>query len=79
MPSTEFHPELSRVARFAPQSLVGPRSLRVIRALSGLQRGRSHGDVQKYMDANPGVESDINGIRQPVTDLQNRCDYHPGQ
>jgi acetyl esterase/lipase len=46
MPSTEFHPDLSRVARFAPRALVGPRSLRVIRALSGLQRGRSHGDVE---------------------------------
>jgi hemophore-related protein len=47
--------------------------------LRGLPNDEIHGDVQKYMDANPGVESDINGIRQPVTDLQNRCDYHPGQ
>jgi heme-binding protein len=47
--------------------------------LRGLPNEEIHGDVQKYMDANPGVESDINGIRQPVTDLQNRCDYHPGQ
>jgi hemophore-related protein len=45
--------------------------------LRGLPNDEIHGDVQKYMDANPGVESDINGIRQPVTDLQNRCDYHP--
>ena len=28
------------------------------------------------MDATPGVDADIDyGIRQPVTDLQNRCDY----
>ena len=47
--------------------------------LRGLPNDEIHGDVQKYMDANPGVESEINGIRQPVTDLQNRCDYHPGQ
>jgi heme-binding protein len=47
--------------------------------LRGLPNEEIHGDVKKYMDANPGVESDINGIRQPVTDLQNRCDYHPGQ
>jgi heme-binding protein len=47
--------------------------------LRGLPNDEIHGDVKKYMDANPGVESDINGIRQPVTDLQNRCDYHPGQ
>jgi acetyl esterase/lipase len=46
MPSTEFHPDLRKVARFAPRALVGPRSLRVIRALSGLPRGRSHGDVE---------------------------------
>ena len=47
--------------------------------LRGRPNDEIHGDVQKYMDANPGVESEINGIRQPVTDLQNRCDYHPGQ
>jgi hypothetical protein len=29
------------------------------------------------MNANPQVESEINGIRQPLTDLGNRCDYHP--
>ena len=46
MPTTEFHPDLRKVARFAPRALVGPRSLRVIRTLSGLQRGRSHGDVE---------------------------------
>jgi hemophore-related protein len=47
--------------------------------LRGLPNEEIHGDVQKYMNANPQVESEINGIRQPVTDLQNRCDYHPGQ
>ena len=26
------------------------------------------------MDANPQVESEINGIRQPLTDLRSRCD-----
>jgi acetyl esterase/lipase len=36
MPSTDFHPDLRRVARFAPKSLVGPRSLRLIRTLSSL-------------------------------------------
>ena len=45
--------------------------------LRGLPNEEIHGDVQKYMDANPQVESEINEIRQPVTDLQNRCDYHP--
>ncbi|MDT7739523.1 MAG: hypothetical protein QOK09_2892 [Mycobacterium sp.] len=46
MPSTEFHPDLRKVARLAPRGLVGPRTLRVIRALIALQRGRSHGDVE---------------------------------
>ena len=46
--------------------------------LRGLPNEEIHGDVQNYMSANPQVESEINGIRQPLTDLQNRCDYHPG-
>lgn len=41
-------------------------------------RGQPHeeiqGRVQTYMDANPQVESEINGIRQPLTDLRSRCD-----
>ena len=45
--------------------------------LRGLPNEEIHGDVQKYMNANPQVESEINGIRQPLTDLGNRCDYHP--
>ncbi len=40
MPSTDFHPDLAKVARFAPRSLVGPRTLRLVRALSpAVQRG----------------------------------------
>ena len=35
------------------------------------------GRVQSYMDANPQVETEINGIRQPVTDVKNRCDPPP--
>jgi acetyl esterase/lipase len=46
MPSTDFHPDLRRVARLAPRTLVGRRSLRLIRALSGLQRGRSQDGVE---------------------------------
>jgi hemophore-related protein len=44
-------------------------------------RGRPHEEirpeVQNYMNANPQVESEINGIRQPLTDLRNRCDAPP--
>jgi acetyl esterase/lipase len=46
MPSADFHPDLRRVARLAPTGLIGPRSLRLIRALSGLQRRRSHDGVE---------------------------------
>jgi acetyl esterase/lipase len=46
MPSTDFHPDLRRVARLAPRSIIGPRTLRLIRALSGLQRSRSHDGVE---------------------------------
>ena len=45
--------------------------------LRGQPNEEIHGDVQKYMNANPQVESEINGIRQPLTDLKNRCDYQP--
>ena len=43
-------------------------------SLRGLPNEEIRGDVRSYMDANPRVESEINGIRQPLTDLRNRCD-----
>jgi acetyl esterase/lipase len=46
MPSTEFHPDLRKFARLAPRSLVGPRSLRIVRTLSGLQRRRTPDGVE---------------------------------
>jgi acetyl esterase/lipase len=46
MPSTDFHPDLRRIARLVPRSLVVPRTLRLIRALSPpARRGSSH-DVE---------------------------------
>ena len=42
-------------------------------SLRGQPLAEIHDDVQNYMNAHPQVESDINGIRQPVTDLRNRC------
>ena len=45
--------------------------------LRGLPNEEIRGDVENYMNANPQVETDINGIRQPLTDLRNRCDYQP--
>jgi heme-binding protein len=46
-------------------------------SLRGLPNEEIRGDVQNYLNANPQVELDINGIRQPLTDLRNRCDYQP--
>lgn len=47
MPSTDFHPELRKVARFAPRALVGPRTLKLIRKVSpAIQRGGSSRDVE---------------------------------
>jgi acetyl esterase/lipase len=34
MPSTDFHPDLRKAARFAPKALVGPKSLKLIRKIS---------------------------------------------
>ena len=42
--------------------------------LRGLPHEEVRGNVQNYLNANPRVESEINGIRQPLTDLRNRCD-----
>ena len=46
-------------------------------SLRGQPNDEIRGDVQTYINAHPQVESDINGIRQPLTDLRNRCDYQP--
>ncbi len=43
-------------------------------SLRGLPNEELRGDVQNYMDAHPQVESEITGIRQPLTDLRTRCD-----
>jgi hemophore-related protein len=43
-------------------------------SLRGQPSGEIHGRVQTYMDAHPQVEAEINGIRQPLTDLRSRCD-----
>jgi hemophore-related protein len=43
-------------------------------SLRGLPNTEVHDRVQTYMDAHPQVESEITGIRQPLTDLRSRCD-----
>jgi hemophore-related protein len=42
-------------------------------SLRGQPNDEIRADVQNYMNANPQVEADITGIRQPLTDLRNRC------
>ena len=42
--------------------------------LRGLPNEEIRDTVQNYLNANPQVESDINGIRQPLTELRKRCD-----
>jgi heme-binding protein len=43
-------------------------------SLRGLPNEEIRGNVANYMNAHPQVESEINGIRQPLTDLRTRCD-----
>lgn len=46
MPNSPFHPDLRRIARLAPRSLVGPRSLPLLRRLTGLQTWGSPSGVE---------------------------------
>ena len=43
---SDFHPELRRIARFAPRQLITPRTLPLMRALSRLQGLRDPDDVE---------------------------------
>ncbi|HME47792.1 heme-binding protein [Mycobacterium sp.] len=42
-------------------------------SLKGQPRDSIRSQVQDYLNANPQVQSDLQGIRQPLVDLQNRC------
>lgn len=42
-------------------------------SLKGQSRSDIHDQVKQYMDANPQTHTDLEGIRQPLTDFQNRC------
>lgn len=41
--------------------------------LEGTPRDTLRGQIAQYLDANPQVKADLSGIRQPLTDLRNRC------
>jgi heme-binding protein len=35
------------------------------------------GDVQNYFNANPQEQADLEGIRQPLSDIRERCQWTP--
>jgi hemophore-related protein len=41
--------------------------------LKGQQRSDQADQIKQYMDANPQTHTDLEGIRQPLTDFRNRC------
>src|SRR3974377_1333712 len=41
--------------------------------LKGQSRDAQRDNVQNYINANPQVQAEIQGIRQPLVDLKNRC------
>ena len=41
--------------------------------LKGQSKSDIRDDVQNYLNANPQVKADLQGIRQPLIDLKNRC------
>lgn len=42
-------------------------------SLKGQPRADIRDQLKQYMDANPQTHTDLEGIRQPLTDFQNRC------
>jgi len=42
-------------------------------SLKGQPKSEIRDDVQTYLNANPTVQADLQGIRQPLVDLKNRC------
>jgi hemophore-related protein len=42
-------------------------------SLKGRPKSDITNDVQNYLNANPQVKGDLQGIRQPLIDLKNRC------
>jgi hemophore-related protein len=41
--------------------------------LQGQPKAQVTTQTQRYLDANPQVRADLDGIRQPSTDFRNRC------
>jgi hemophore-related protein len=45
--------------------------------LQGQPREEMRGDVQNYFDAHPQEQADLEAIRQPMTDIRQRCQWTP--
>jgi hemophore-related protein len=41
--------------------------------LQGLPKDQVKAQTQQYLDANPQIRGELDGIRQPSTDFRNRC------
>jgi hemophore-related protein len=41
--------------------------------LKGRPKSDIRNDVQNYLNANPQAKADLQGTRQPLVDLKNRC------
>ncbi len=44
-------------------------------SLKGQPRSDIGEQLQQYMDANPQAHADLEGIRQPLVDFRNQCQY----
>ncbi|HEY1840763.1 MAG TPA: alpha/beta hydrolase [Mycobacterium sp.] len=67
MPSADFHPDLRKVARLAPRTLVGPKTLKLVRTLSQAIRRKTSRDVEALI-LGSGVEVRLHrpaGASQP--------------
>lgn len=42
-------------------------------SLEGTPRDTLRSQVQQYLDANPQVQAELSGIRQPLADMRARC------
>ncbi len=45
--------------------------------LEGAPRDTIRTEVKQYLDYNPTVKAELQGIRQPLVDLKNRCGGNP--
>ena len=45
--------------------------------LEGASRDEMRGAIATYLDANPVVKAELQGIRQPLMDLRERCGAQP--